>query len=320
MFIWNKSPATEFAEPDVVPGQTDAAETGRNAHGRVGGNTLQYPSGLWSDGERLIVADAWNHRVLIWHRFPTQSGQAADVVLGQRDFTGNGPNAHGIGTPPTAQTLNWPYGVTSDGKHLWIADTGNRRVLFYDTIPTDSFAPATAVIGKPNFTERDYEPDEPIWPYSVKIGLNGQLAISDTQYYRTLIWHKWQTAPHQRSDVLVGQPDFTSNGQNQYGLFPAQQTLNWIYDALFHNNGLLVVDTGNSRILWFDTVPSQHNQPADNLIGHAGFTTGSENVNTRFGTDSQLYWPFSICIDRGCLFIADTGNHRIVIGQLSLNL
>jgi len=319
VFIWHEIPATNHAEPDIVLGQTDASETGRNAGGSVGANTLQYPSGLWSDGQRLIVADAWNHRVLIWHQFPTQSGQPADVVIGQPDFDSNQPNAHGIGAVPTAHTLNWPYGVTSDGQHLWIADTGNRRVLFYDHIPTSSFAPASAVIGQPSFAERDYEPDQPIWPYSVKVSGSGQLVVADTQYYRCLLWHNWRTAPGQRADVVIGQPDFAANGQNQYGLFPAQNTLSWLYDAHFWGNGLLVADTGNSRILWFDTVPTQPNQPADNLIGHSSFGIGSENANTRFGTDKQLYWPFSICLANDQLVIADTGNHRIIICQLTIS-
>ncbi|MFD2935149.1 NHL repeat-containing protein [Spirosoma flavum] len=318
VFIWNQIPTTEYAEPDVVLGQVDAVNTGRNAGGSVGADTLQYPSGLWSDGERLIVADAWNHRVLIWNHFPTQNGQPADIVLGQADFTGSQPNGQGIGAAPSERTLNWPYGVTSDGQRLWIADTGNRRVLFYDHMPTESLAPATAVIGQPDFTERDYDSEHAIWPYSVRIGPDGQLAVVDTQYYRTLIWHDWRTAPRQQADVLVGQPDFGSNGQNQYGLFPAQQTLNWTYDAHFYRHGLLVADTGNSRILWFDTVPTQHNQLADNLIGHASFSIGSENASTRFGTDKQLYWPFSISTDGDQLCIADTGNHRIIIGQLTL--
>lgn len=317
VFIWNELPMTEYAEPDVVLGQTGAAQTGRNAGGSVGADTLQYPSGLWSDGDRLIVADAWNHRGLIWHHFPTRHGQPADVVLGQPDFDRNQPNAHGIGAAPTERTLNWPYGVTSDGQHLWIADTGNRRVLYYDHIPAESFTPATAVIGKPSFSERDYEPNEPIWPYSVKIGWGGQLAVADTQYYRTLLWHDWRTAPGQRADVVIGQPDFEANGQNQYGLFPAPQTLNWTYDAHFHGDGLLVADTGNSRLLWFKTVPIAHNLPADNLIGHASFGTGSENASTRFGTDKQLYWPFSICTEGDRLVIADTGNHRIILCQLT---
>ncbi|NID12848.1 hypothetical protein [Fibrivirga algicola] len=319
VFIWNQLPTTEYAEPDGILGQLDTEETGRNSGGHIGADTLQYPSGLWSDGERLIVADAWNHRVLIWNHFPTQHGQPADVVLGQADFTSNQPNGKGIGAAPTEQTLNWPYGVTSDGQRLWIADTGNRRVLYYDQIPTKSFAPATAVIGQPDFTERDYESANPIWPYSVKIGPNGQMVVADTQYYRTLIWHDWRMAPDQSADVLIGQTDFDSNGQNQYGLFPAKQTLSWTYDAHFYGDGLLVADTGNSRILWFNNVPTQHNQPADNLIGHASFATGSENANTRFGTDKQLYWPFSISTDGDQLVIADTGNHRIIIGNLLTN-
>jgi hypothetical protein len=328
VFIWHRIPETEFAEPDLVLGQLENADTGRNAGGSTSANSLQYPSGLWSDGERLVVADAWNHRVLVWHRFPTHSGQAADVVIGQTNFTNNLPNIGGIGTPPSARSLNWPYGVFSDGQRLWVADTGNRRVLMYDQIPTESGMVADGVIGKPGFAERDYENHEPVWPYSVRVGASRQLAIADTQFYRTLLWHNWQTAvetPDGRpqddqttADVLIGQADFDANGANQFRLAPAQNTLNWTYDAFFYQNGIFVADTGNSRLLWFKTVPSASNPMADGLIGHADFQTSSENGNSRFGTDNQLYWPFSICIEADQMAIADTGNHRIVIGDLAI--
>ncbi|MGF7214712.1 hypothetical protein GGR92_000852 [Spirosoma lacussanchae] len=319
VFIWHRLPKTEFAEPDLVLGQPDSADTGRNAGGSTGAGTLQYPSGLWSDGERLVVADAWNHRVLIWLSFPTYSGQPADVVLGQPAFSGNQPNVGSIGTAPSAQSLNWPYGVFSDGERLWIADTGNRRVLFYEQMPTESFARADGVIGKPDFTGRDYENREPVWPYSVRVGPDGQLAIADTQYYRTLLWNDWHSAFTQPADALVGQPDFEANGQNQFRLSPEQHTLSWTYDAFFYQKGLFVADTGNSRLLWFERVPCASNPLADGLIGHANFQTGSENGNTRFGTDRQLYWPFSICIDGDCMAIADTGNHRVVLGWLGIS-
>lgn len=316
VFIWNKLPNEAFAQPDVVLGQNLATDTGRNAGHEATASTLQYPSGVWSDGQRLIVADAWNHRVLIWHQFPTHHGQAADVVLGQPDFAQNQPNVKGIGTTPSARSLNWPYGVFSDGKRLWIADTGNRRVLFFKTIPTQNFAPADGVIGKPSFEERDYENYEPIWPYSVKISLNGQMLVADTQYYRTLLWHDWQTALSQPADVIIGQPDFEANGMNQFSLFPKQNTLNWTYDACFYKNGIFVADTGNSRVLWFENMPRENNELADNLIGHAHFNLSSENANTRYGTDKQLYWPFSICTEGDTLAVADTGNHRIILYQL----
>lgn len=316
VFIWNQFPETEFREPDVVLGQDDAEAVGRNAGGSVDASSLQYPSGIWSDGLKLIVADAWNHRVLIWHTMPIRHGQAADVVIGQRDFNCNQPNALKVGADPGDRTLFWPYGVFSDGQRLWIADTGNRRILYYETLPTENFAPAQAVIGKPDFSTRDYENEDPIWPYSVKIGPDGSMAVADTQYYRILVWRDWRTAFRQKADVVVGQADLNGNGQNQYGLHPMPNTLSWCYDACFFQNELLVADTGNSRVLRFEPVPGQSNAAAGALIGKSDFFTGSENAETVFGTEKNLYWPFSICADQGRLAVADTGNHRIVLYQL----
>ena len=145
VFIWHTIPTTEFQEPDVILGQLEVEDSGRNSGGDVNASTLQYPSGLWSDGETLIVADAWNHRILIWHSIPTSNAQPADVVLGQPSFDTNLPNVKGIGSDPTAQTLNWPYGLFSDGKSLWIADTGNRRILVYKNIPKENYASADEV-------------------------------------------------------------------------------------------------------------------------------------------------------------------------------
>lgn len=309
-------PSTLNLQPLIVLGQTEKEDTGRNAGKNVSASTLQYPSGLWSDGERLIVADAWNHRVLIWHSLPTQNGQPADVVIGQPDFESNEPNVKGIGATPTERSLNWCYGVYSDGEKLWIADTGNRRVLFFNEIPTENYAAADAVIGKPNFNERDYDNQDAIWPYSVKISPDGKMAITDTQYYRVLLWNDWKTAFTQKADVIIGQPDFDSNGQNQFGLFPQKHTLSWCYDSFFYKNGLFVADTGNSRILWFEHTPSVSNAAATNLIGKKDFNTGSENLDTVFGTDKTLYWAFSICVEGDTIAIADTGNHRVFLKKI----
>ncbi len=317
LFIWNSIPTTEHQPADIVLGQEGKSATGRNAGGGASASSLFYPSGIWSDGQKLIVGDAWNHRVLIWLKFPTKDGQAADVVIGQRDFIGNDPNVEGISHSPTAHSLNWPYGVYSDGEQLRIADTGNRRVLYFEQIPTENFAAANKVIGKPNFSERDYNHHDPIWPYSVKIGPNGEMAIADTQYYRILLWKDWQTATEQKADVIIGQASFEGNGQNQFGWFPKANTLNWCYDTCFYQNGLWVADTGSSRILWFEQLPEEHDTPADNVLGQDDFTTGSENKNTIWSTEESLYWPFQVCIEGQTMVAADTGNHRIVINQLN---
>ncbi|MCP4928819.1 MAG: hypothetical protein GY918_07160, partial [Gammaproteobacteria bacterium] len=43
---------------------------------------LKRPTGVWSDGDILIVADTGNNRVLIWNELPTVAGALPDVVLG----------------------------------------------------------------------------------------------------------------------------------------------------------------------------------------------------------------------------------------------
>ena len=139
IFIWNEIPQTEYARPDVVLGQMETNDTGRNSGKRLSAKTLQYPSGIWSDGKKLIVADAWNHRVLIWNTFPTQNGQAADVVLGQPDFEHNLPNVMGIGTTPSAQSRprrddigrerDGPSGIMASG------DGSGKGRIYFETLP-----------------------------------------------------------------------------------------------------------------------------------------------------------------------------------------
>ncbi|MEM9835820.1 MAG: NHL repeat-containing protein [Bacteroidota bacterium] len=319
VFIWNELPENTYQQPDVVLGQVEKTRTNRNAGGQVSARSLLYPSGLWSDGKRLIVCDAWNHRVLIWHTFPTQDGQAADVAVGQPSFEHNEPNVAGIGAPPTAQSLHWPYGVDSDGQRLFIADTGNRRVLVFDKIPTTNYAKADAVIGKKDFADRDYDHTQAIWPYSVKLGFQGELAITDTQYYRVLLLPSWQESIKNETPTqpcIIGQETLEGNGQNQFRWFPEAHTLNWCYDSCFYQGGLLVADTGNSRILHFKTLPTTNNHAADAILGQASFQVGIENRNSIHATPNSLYWPFHLSLEKNTLVAADTGNHRIVIYSL----
>ncbi len=320
VFIWNELPRTEFQAPDVVLGQSESADTGRNAGGEVSASTLQYPSGVWSDGKWLVVADAWNHRVLIWLAFPTKSGQAADVVLGQPDFSSNQPNVVGISQAPSARSLYWCYGVFSDGKRLWVADTGNRRVLVFNEIPTESYTSADAVIGQASFSERDYDSANAVWPYSVKVSPTGTMAITDTQFYRVLLWNTWNDALSKPADVLLGQGSFQANGQNQYEFFPKANTLSWCYDTLFVSDGaaekIMVADAGNSRVLLWNTLPIAHNTPADNVLGQEHFAVSSENKDSIASTENSLYWAFSLAQSGSTLAIADTGNHRIMLCEV----
>lgn len=317
VFIWKDFSYLKNKEPDIVLGQDDFSGTGRNTGNAVNASTLQYPSGVWTDGEKLMVADAWNHRVLIWNQLPAYNGQSADVVIGQKDFESNQPNIDGLNASPTAQSLYWPYGITSDGNSLWIADTGNRRVVFYEKIPTENFMAADKVIGQNNFNEREYDQNNAIWPYSVKLNNDGALAITDTQYYRVLVWKNKENAFTKAADVIVGQKDFESNGQNQYRLTPAANTLNWCYDSCFYKKGIMVTDTGNSRILFWKDLPEVNNISADVLFGQPDFeTNGESSLSMKTNIQNEIYWAFAIATHNDQLIVADTGNHRILFYQL----
>jgi hypothetical protein len=313
VFIWKNFSFDEYQNADVILGQISSSKTERNAGEKVNASSLQYPSGVWTNGEKLIVADAWNHRVLIWNTIPEMNFQPADIIVGQMDFESNQPNVEGLGKNCTAHSLYWPYGVYSDGKQLWIADTGNRRVLFYQEIPSENFAAADEVIGQENFFTRDFDEANAVWPYSVKISNDKKLAITDTQFYRVLVWNDWRDALTKKADTVIGQPDFSSSGQNQFQLKPSANTLNWCYDACFFKNGIAIADTGNSRIVIHEKFPMQNNSSAIDLIGQPDFETNGESaLSLKNNLDNEMYWPFAVNASNNTMVIADTGNHRIL--------
>ncbi|TPW06369.1 MAG: NHL repeat containing protein, partial [bacterium] len=70
VLVWNSVPTSSDTSADVVLGQpTFSTDTPNN--GGVSAASLSHsPGGLWSDGTRLFVTDAANHRVLIWNSIP----------------------------------------------------------------------------------------------------------------------------------------------------------------------------------------------------------------------------------------------------------
>lgn len=165
VLIWNTVPAdTNAVPPDVVLGQSRMDTCAANDDAQYGiptmvatSRTLNGPSGMWSDGERLIVSDADNNRVLIWNTFPSASFQPADVVLGQADFdssTRNDDDGDGVeDIAPTARTFNDPYlGIWSNGLQLILSDSSNNRVLIWNSFPTENFQPADEILGQSDFT------------------------------------------------------------------------------------------------------------------------------------------------------------------------
>jgi uncharacterized protein (TIGR03437 family) len=108
---------------------------------------LQGFAGVSIYGTSVAVADATNHRVLIWR--DTRVGSAAqppDIVLG--DSNSDRRSIRG-------STLIEPISVALDGKHLFVGDAALKRVLVWNSLPTANNQPADAVLGQENFTSAE---------------------------------------------------------------------------------------------------------------------------------------------------------------------
>jgi len=143
VLIWNSIPARNGQAADLVLGQPDFATATSNTGG-ISASTMFEPWGIYSDGNRLIVADRRNNRTLIWNNFPTQNGQAADVVVGQPDMDDSTAVCSATGA-------DQPNAVWIYNNNLIVTQRNGRRVLIYNPIPTTNGASASLVLGQTDF-------------------------------------------------------------------------------------------------------------------------------------------------------------------------
>ena len=114
---------------DRVFGQ-DGNFTSHECHDRISAKTLCDPVGEATDAiGNLYVSDETDNRVLEYNQ-PLTTDTVADRVFGREgDFNSRSEWSQA----PSAKYLNAPQGVAVDAAgNLYVADTGNQRVLEYD--------------------------------------------------------------------------------------------------------------------------------------------------------------------------------------------
>jgi hypothetical protein len=317
---WAKPPTEDNTPADWVIGQPNFHSEGRNA--REAGptrRTLNVPTGIAACGEGLAVADAWNHRVLIWHSPPGASGTPPDLVLGQADF-GSGLANRGR-NEPAADTLFWPYGVLYDGKRLWVADTGNRRVLMWHELPTRSGQPADLVLGQTEWNCRNENggtgptAHSMRWPHALAIWKD-RLCVTDAGNSRIMIWQDIPENNNAPCDLVLGQPSFAGTEHNQARYSPDASSLNMPYGVSAAGDWLLVADTANSRLLGWHADDVRMNAPARQLAGQLDFGSKGDNRWQPPQRDS-LCWPYAVQAAGNSVVVADSGNNRVSLWQLA---
>jgi len=262
---------------DPIPGGFDSGGLGAAAVIAVGAKSLDdqgtascssdglAPESMFVVGDKLIVGDSANNRVLIWNSIPVAFLTPPDLVLGQDNSDGMfdtcGMNAGGI----SAASMNYPTDIWSDGTRLFVADAGNNRILGWSTFPTASHAPADLVLGQTDFGQGGPGLSSGTLNYPYSLTSNGnQLFVADWQNNRVLVWNTLPTAcgppplpPCPPPNVVLGQGSFdlgAANDDNQDGTqdtVPSGRTLNIPAGVLLLDDALVVTDGGNSRFLVF---------------------------------------------------------------------
>ena len=372
ILLWNALPTTTGQAADVVIGQPDGTTSVSSAPDEISGQRMHSVSAVTGDADHLIVADTNFHRVLIWNHIPLNRGTAPDVVLGQKDFSSILPNG---GSGSVTQTgLSSPSSVHIEDGHLVVADQDNHRVLVWNQIPTANNTPADLVIGQPNFTTNlAVTPvnaatlNRPNWaflqkgklfvadrsnnrvllynsPYQMSAGLSAdlvlgqtamnantanagglsesslkfpsavvtdgtKLVISDAGNNRVLMWNSLPDASGAAANLVLGQPNFGSAGTPTN---PGPASLFTPAGLLLYGPMLFVVDKGNSRILYWRTIPRENAPPADGVLGQIDMRVGIHN-NPFLPPIGRLSLPEGLWLNEDRLFIADSGNSRVVV-------
>lgn len=313
---WRTVPQEDNAPAEILIGQAEFNREGRNAKSAAGSATMNVPTGLCAWGEGLALADAWNHRVLIWHDCPQRNNQPADIVLGQAEMTKTSVNRGE--DVPSADSLYWPYGVSEIEGRLVVADTGNRRVLIWNH-PERTGQPADLVLGQPNFETRDENAGASVcrtgmrWPHDITFW-QGHLMVADAGNNRVMAWREVPNSNGQACDLVLGQEDFTGCDHNQTAYYPSAATLNMPYAIVASSNSLIVADTANSRLL--DWQGLHMGAEAARLSGQSDFASKGDNGWGLARRDS-LCWPYGLSLQGTTLGIADSGNNRILLWELA---
>jgi uncharacterized protein (TIGR03437 family) len=280
VLIWNSIPSQNGAPADIVLGQDTFDKIQQPPP--VTASSFRGPQGVWIQDGRFYVADTQNHRVLIWRTIPTKNNQAADIVLGQPNFTtAPEPDLSKLSTAAHANALLNPVSVTSDGTHLIITDLGFNRVLIWNSIPDQTASPADVVIGEPDM---------------------------DTSF-------------EGGNDVKrMCSPNGLDSNNNPTYPTRCESTLSFPRFALSDGRRLYIADGGNDRVLIFSTIPTSNGAAADVVLGQKDFITDQVtdnedlfNPNLQRSAADIIRTPTSLAWDGTNLYVADPFDRRVIL-------
>jgi hypothetical protein len=294
VLLWKSFPAANGQPADIVLGQPDFTTLGSVT---VTASSMRAPQGVWIQGGKLFVADTQNNRVLIWNSIPTKNNQPADIVLGQPNFT-TVPQIDQTKSSlqAAANIMLTPSSVNTDGTHLFVTDLGFSRVLIWNSIPTTINQPADLEVG-----QVDLVTSIPNDAY------NGIAATSSTD-------------TNKQTPALCFVPTSTDAAGNPTYPQRCAATMNFPRVTISDGKHLFVADSGNDRVLVWNSIPTQNGQAADAVLGepdqYSDVVTSNNSLfapNLTQSASDVTPTPAGLAWDGTNLYVTDPANYRVLV-------
>lgn len=291
---------------DYVIGQPDFSSTkaNRGSNGPTE-NSLRAPKQVSVENASgdVYISDTGNNRVLVFNSV-NMSDPVAKYVLGASDMTTT--NAGGV---VSASTMLSPQGVAFSGSgaslKVFVADSDFNRVLRFDQI-TASGQSATRVLGQSDFISSAPSLSQSglTSPSSVAVNSIGAVFVGDSGNNRVIGWTASIASNGQNADIVLGQTWFYSSGEGTQA-----NSLNRPQGVVFDASGrLLVTDTGNNRMLIWNTPTASSGQSASLVLGQNNFTT-----NTKATSPTKMSSPVAVASADVLTLVADSQNNRVLV-------
>ncbi len=317
------------AQADIVIGQIDRFSNQAQNPGSGGRQTgLNHPTGLAVDSVgNLYVADTGNNRVL---RFPQPFALAnvqhfPSLVIGQKTLATTTANLNGL----SASSLSiggsglGRTGIAFDPTgNLWVADTGNNRVLRFPASVLSAnanFPAADLVMGQKDLSSNTAGGSRANFaglgqPNGVSVDSLGNLYVTD-QYFRTLIYNV-PLITGQTANSVLGIDTSTNSTTTQLAF-------NNPVGVLGLTSGPIVADTGNNRVMVYAppsswTIASgQVSPPANAVLGQTSFTQNQANQGNGEASAATISGPADLATAQQELYVVDSSNNRVLVFNLS---
>jgi sugar lactone lactonase YvrE len=244
------------------------------------------PAGIATDGMNLYVADNGNSTI---RKIVIATGSVT-TVAGTAGITGATDCTVGSGA-----TFNWPWGMTTDGANLYVADSGNstiRRIA----IATGAVTTVAGTAGITGATD-----------CTVGFGatFNGPCGI--TTDGANLYVADWGNSTIRRIAIATGAVTTVAGTAGNPGSGDGTgTTAGFRAPSGISTDGinLYVADSANSTIRKIAVATGA----VTTIAGTAGSSPGSIDGN---GESARFYYPRGVTMDATNLFVADLANNNI---------